>query len=203
MSSSARHSSAALSAGLALLVATPAAAHIRLDFPVGRYSDDFLKDGPCGKGADDGRSANINTFEPGATVKVRFTETIDHTGFYRVAFDEDGSDAADFDAEANELARIDDPSEPSGKEKTIDVVLPEVECESCTLQLIQDMGASGTYFQCADLVLKAGAGNAVDDGNKGGGGAGGCSSTGAAVGPVALLGLVAFLARCPRLKRRR
>jgi hypothetical protein len=177
--------------------APPASAHIRMDFPVGRYSDDFQKEPPCGKGAVDGRSANINTFEPGATVVVRFTETIDHTGFYRVAFDPDGSDLADFDDPAHELARLDDPSEPSGREKTIEVVLPDIECDNCTLQLIQDMGRSGLYYQCADLVLRRGGGNDLDDGSRPRGGCGQAApaSQGAALLLLFLLGARSVRAR--------
>jgi MYXO-CTERM domain-containing protein len=176
-----------------LFVALPAAAHIRMDFPIGRYSDDFLKAGPCGKGSDDGRSSNVNTFEPGATIDVRFTETVGHQGFYRVAFDEDGADAADFENPDNELAKQDDAAGGTGTEYKIEVKLPDVECDNCTLQLIQDMGG-GVYFQCADLVLKKGAGNDED------GGGAGCSSTGSAapmLGALAL-GLVARRRRSRR-----
>lgn len=173
---------------LTVVSAFPAAAHIRMDFPIGRYSDDFLKDTPCGKGAGDPRSGNVNTFEPGATITVRFTETIDHAGFYRVAFDEDGADAADFDAADAELGRLDDPADPDGVEKTIAVTLPDVECARCTLQLTQDMTGS-LYYQCADLVLATGAGNDVDDGKAAGPLRQGCSGAGAGL-PLALLTLL-------------
>ena len=166
------------------LACVPAAAHIRMDFPIGRYGDDFQKQGPCGAGADDPRSGNINTFEPGATVTVRWSETIDHVGFFRVAFDVDGSD--DFEDPANELARTDDGINGAGLERTLEIVLPDTECDNCTVQLIQDM-SGGFYYQCADLVIKAGAGN-DDDADKAA--PNGCSGAGAGL-PIALLAVLA------------
>lgn len=162
---------AALSLFVGFAGARPASAHIRLDFPTGRYSDDFLKSPPCGKGSDDPRSTNANTFEPGATITVRWTETIDHTGYFRVAFDADGNDFDDFEDPSHQLGRKEDPTNLSGVEYTMDVTLPNEECDNCTLQLIQDMGGS-VYYQCADLVLKKGAGNDQDDG-----GQSGCAAT--------------------------
>jgi hypothetical protein len=139
--------------------ASPAAAHVLLDEPSRRYDD--MKGAVCGKGgAGDARTSNFTRYAPGETITVRWTETINHVGSYRIAFDDDGADRGDFDA--NVLATIEDPSNDSGDTFDTEVTLPDVECTNCTLQLIQVMGQTGndgnTYFQCADLVLGDGDG---------------------------------------------
>ena len=173
-------------------MATAAAAHIQLDAPTVRYSNaagEVNKSCPCGGGDGDQRCANeptsddgrdegrATTLAPGSTIVVRWRETIGHSGRFRVAFDDDGADLADFNA--NILADISDPSDGSGP-RSVEVTLPDLECERCALQLIQDMNGiidtpvadptgDPTYFQCADLVLKQGGPAELE--------ATGCSST--------------------------
>ena len=38
------------------------------------------------------RGTNVTTFQPGETITVTWTETVDHPGHYRIAFDDDGTD---------------------------------------------------------------------------------------------------------------
>ena len=105
---------------LLLLCALPAAAHIQLDAPLVRYSNangEVNKHCPCGGGtsscsgavlSDPNRSATrVTTYAPGETITVQWRETIGHTGRYRIAFDNDGADLADFNAHI--LADIADP----------------------------------------------------------------------------------------------
>jgi MYXO-CTERM domain-containing protein len=131
-------------------------AHELLDEPQRRYDD--MKGGPCGRGGgDDGRTSRFTRYQPGETITVRWTETIDHVGSWVVAFDEDGADQADFDA--NILHTEPDPQNASGQGWQAEVTLPDVTCTNCTLQLLQIMttsenpSPSEVYFQCADLVL--------------------------------------------------
>ena len=167
-----------------LLAAAPAAAHIELDAPTPRSNDGQNKWCPCGGGGD-GTRANAGcaisasdpargpaagTFAPGATVTVRWRETVGHTGRFRVSFDDDGADQTDFDA--NVLADVADPAGGDGNtgmgnQWSLDVTLPEAPCDTCTLQLAQVMNGTpddevpslfgtSTYFQCTDLVIAEG-----------------------------------------------
>ena len=75
-----------LAAGVvvAALCAQPAAAdaHIVLMSPTPR-SNAALKTGPCGGIEADGDAA---AYEPGAAITVSWLETVDHPGYYRIAF---------------------------------------------------------------------------------------------------------------------
>jgi uncharacterized protein (TIGR03382 family) len=130
-------------------------AHVLLEEPRRRYDD--MKGAICGKGGlADGRTSAFHRFQPGETIPVAWTETIDHTGSFRVAFDDDGADRADFDA--NILYEQEDPANESGLRWDAEVTLPDLECTNCTLQLIQVMTTGeanddNTYFQCSDIVL--------------------------------------------------
>lgn len=153
-----------------LLAAAPATAHVRLTAPTSRYGDE-MKAGPCGR-LGGVRSANVSTFAPGQVIEVTFDEIIDHPGYFRIAFDPAGQAALG--------SPIYDPgggtwSNPAGvtvladripdaavgpTHGAVQVTLPDVECQACTLQLIQVMtdkppfdGGDDFYFQCADLVL--------------------------------------------------
>ena len=80
----------------------------------------------------------------------------------------------------------------SQREYSVMVTLPDIECDNCTLQVIQvmydktpyEVGKDDIYYQCADLILRVGG---VPDGGMnpigGTGGTGGdLSSTGGAGG---------------------
>lgn len=193
-----------------LLTAAPAAAHVRLTAPVSRYGDE-MKAGPCGR-LGGVRTANVTTFAPGQVIEVTFDEIIDHPGYYRIAFDpagegalappvyDGGSRTWSNPAGAAVLAdRI--PDAAVGPTRgAVQVTLPDVECQACTLQLIQVMtdkppfdGGDDFYYQCADLVLSRTGGGppppppppptpplAADAG-------GGCSTSGGAPWLLALL----------------
>ena len=156
-----------------------------------RYGIGEIKAGPCGR-EDGERGSNIYTYAPGETFTLSWVEFVGHPGFYRIAFDDDGDD--DFKDPAsiipagrsctagetycgtndfynNKTVLIDDfgrhEDAPHGKRYSVDVTLPEKECDNCTLQIIQIMseaskapydpsasGADDLYYQCVDLVLK-------------------------------------------------
>ena len=148
-----------------LVLAAPAAAsaHIQLRYPTQRTTDQ--KQGPCGL-AGSTRGDAVTTLRPGAELTVRWDETVDHPGHYRIAFDADGDDGfippVDLEQTFDNvlLDHIEDRA-VSGTDRGYQarVTLPDIECDNCTLQLIQVMSTSppfssgDLYFQCADLVL--------------------------------------------------
>ncbi len=141
---------------LIVAVALSLSSHVLLDEPARRYDD--MKQGPCGRGGgEDGRTERVTRYAPGETITMRWIETIDHEGTWVVAFDDDGADEADF--EANIIATFTDPENISGLPWQEQVTLPDVECTNCTLRLLQIMTTSPNprpsdlYFQCADIVL--------------------------------------------------
>lgn len=160
----------------ALALVGPAVAHLDLEYPPSRYGDAVLKEGPCGR-AGGGRSATVTELASGSQVRVVWNEYVDHPGHFRIAFDADGDD--DFvdpvclsgcATRAPEIALYGDPSvlldgiadTPEGGEGSAVVTLPDVECERCTLQVIQVMydkppfvtPGNDIYYQCADLLLR-------------------------------------------------
>ncbi len=198
-----------------LAVAAPAAlAHVQIVAPKQRHT--LQKDGPCGEEGGT-RSQNVCEFQPGATITVQWDETIEHPGHFRISFDEDGVDnlidPADYDDFDNSPAVLEDAI--PDRDTDIDgnprysmlVTLPDVECDNCTLQLIQVMtdkppwgpgGGNDIYYQCSDLVLSrdapdepapgcgaeatggedAGSGGGSPDAGSGGGGGGSSSDAG-------------------------
>ncbi len=202
---------------LVLGVSGSAAAHMDMSFPTARYPialGDENKACPCGVGGtnrtcdipvaqqvDNNRDeSRVTTFQAGETITLVFDEYIGHAGRWRVAFDPDGAETADFNA--NILLDVVDPAGGAGNAGgsmwNLEVTLPNTPCDNCTLQLVQMMDGNtadpvpdptgrSSYYQCADIVLlgsdeDAGAppdaGEAQADGGLGDGA--GCSHTVAA-----------------------
>ncbi|HEX2878953.1 MAG TPA: SCE4755 family polysaccharide monooxygenase-like protein [Polyangiaceae bacterium] len=200
--------------GLALTLSGSAAAHLSLksingQMPVARAEApaEDLKASPCGQNTN-GRTATVTALTAGAEITITWEEYIDHPGFYRIAFAEDGDTFP-------EIANMDDvtPAQctlatcmnggmtipqitPIGDEvlayvadgeTSASVVVPNVNCENCTLQVIQFMtdklgnnNDDEIYYQCADITITGGAAGGA--GGAGGGGAGGGGAGGAAGG---------------------
>lgn len=218
---------------LSCVLAATADAHIELLEPVARYPLSVSGDNkacPCGLGqsnrlcdvegdrSDPDRSTDrVTTLTAGTTVTFRFDEYVGHAGRYRVAIDYDGADLDDFNE--NILVDIPDPSGSAGNTGQgsiweIDVPLPNIACDNCTLQLVQMMDGNTTdpvpdpagrssYYTCADIVLIGGTGTAdagppTDAGNGNGDDDGGCR-IGSGAPPVwyfgGLLGLFFVLRR--------
>ena len=148
-----------------MLLSSVASAHITMDAPEPRGTDQKI--GPCG-GAADVRSTEVSVFRPGETITVSWHETIDHPSHYRISFDADGTD--DFadpttptDFYTNDAVLEDEIEDEDDGRLSMQVTLPQVECERCTLQLIQVMldkppfeaDTNDIYYQCADLVLSS------------------------------------------------
>ncbi len=188
-----------------------AQAHIQQTFPATRTESQ--KQGPCG--LTDSTRGPEQVFEPGETITVTWNETVEHPGHYRIAFDVDGEDFPlpnnpDDNFDVTLVDQIPDRN-VNGADRTYsqEITFPDVECENCTLQLIQIMTTNipynSFYFQCSDISLRAGGGSGPDAGagggnsDAGGGGAvqpasGGCSSGGATGFGATLLLLGALLA---------
>lgn len=145
------------------LHAETAAAHLNLLSPPPRTTS--LKSGPCGA-ADSVRGGVVSTFRPGQTITVTWDEFVDHPGHFRIAFDDDGQDifvdpAGFEDVSSGPGVLIDGIADRSGGGMySQEVTLPNVECDNCTLQVIQVMSdkppygdGNDMYYQCADLVL--------------------------------------------------
>ena len=140
---------------------TTAYAHIALTFPTPRSADQ--KAGPCGA-AGSTRGTKVSTFRPGDTITVEWDETVDHPGHYRIAFDDDGSDAFQNPNRPDDnfpSTLADQITDRGGGHYTQQITLPSTPCTNCTLQLMQVMTTTvpynSFYYQCADLVLSDGA----------------------------------------------
>jgi uncharacterized membrane protein YgcG len=181
------------------LLAATASAHVCMVAPVSRVganctSGSPQKDGPCGI-AD--RGSNVTVFRPGETITVELNETIGHDSHYRIAFNPNGDDFEDPTSKDDKNGEHPYVLKDNITDETIDdgfpdnasitqsvkVTLPNMPCESCTLQLIQvmyDKGGNGfggddgpggkadnddIYYACADIALR---GEPVNPGADGG-----------------------------------
>lgn len=149
----------------ALLAWAPAMAHIQLLQPAQRIS--AQKTGPCGSG--DSERGQPTTFQAGETITVVWEETIDHPSHYRISFDPDGHDAFEdpptmMDFYSNDAVLLDEIEDEENAVQEVEITLPDITCDTCTLQLVQVMydkppyepGTNDLYYQCADLVLVRG-----------------------------------------------
>jgi len=172
-----------------------ALAHFAVDFAdthVSRNGPGEIKSAPCGR-PDGERGEHVYTYAPGQTITVSWVEYVAHPGYFRIAFDNDGDDdfrnpasiapasrscaegepnCGDGDFHNNATVLIDDFGRhevaENGKAYSAEVTLPDVECDNCTLQIIQLMteaskapyepaaeDADDIYYQCVDLKLQA------------------------------------------------
>jgi len=139
-----------------------------------------LKNTPCGQSTDGRTTDRVNVFAPGETITLKFNEFINHPSYYRVAFDPDGdtfpmrtgvpanTTETTAQAEAAEQAVFQGSGsillavvpEVNGTASSATVTLPNMQCENCTLQLIEFMYDKGDpqhgYYQCADIALRGG-----------------------------------------------
>lgn len=159
-----------------------AAAHIRLDSPAPRSMGSEV--GPCGD-AGTVRGDTPTVFEGGQEITVTWTEVIDHPSHYRIALLLDGeafpeptsqSDLCDPDVDSWCIA--DGLADESGSMTSYShtFTLPNVDCDNCTLQVVQNTFVR--YFQCADITIVAQA----DDPDAGAGGTGGSAAGGSTGG---------------------
>lgn len=132
---------------------TPLSAHTRWVDPPPRNTSSGLKTGPCGNVPPTNRPT---VYPSGEDVYVTWEETVDHPGWYRIAFSPGGDEDFDTHILADNL-----PDTPGLGTYTLMLTLPSVECTGCTLQLIQVMtdkpkedGEYQKYYSCADIELQ-------------------------------------------------
>jgi len=138
-----------------------------MDEPVNRYGD-VQKQPPCGM-ADGPPSDTVTVYEPGETITVRFRETINHPSHYRISFspngDQDFVDPATMDElYSNQYVLLDGIPDVEDPNYAVEVTLPNVECETCVLQVIQVMydkppytiPGNDLYYNCSDIALRVG-----------------------------------------------
>lgn len=183
---------AAFGAGLVALAAPAAApAHFILQQPKSWLVENALGDpqkaGPCGATAEKPGTptGEVTALTGGEMLHIKVKETIYHPGFYRVALSV--LDRSELPADPEDVTR-DSPRGPisvSGKidpnpkppvlldglwehrQRTTeafetDVKIPNINCEHCTIQVIQFMEEHAintdgrfTYHHCADLKITA------------------------------------------------
>lgn len=166
-----RRTSSRLSFALATFVAlasSPSGAHARLNPSKTlkpRSADSNLKSGPCGNVAP---TTTRTTYAPGEMVTIEWEETINHPGWYRIAFSPSGDTGFDANVLKDNITDTQNGSvtysDPSTFHKySTTVTLPETLCESCTLQLIQvmtDRNPPTNYYSCADIRIVEGGADA-------------------------------------------
>jgi len=161
-----------------------ASAHIVLISPPSWVVEDSLgnpqKGAPCG--GDDGlRTGIISTYRAGSTIEVKWQEAVGHPGHFRIALARDRGDLFDPVVETTNgdgvtgvslTAAIMDPPRypvlmdglfprplafaPEEDPFSVQVELPQMTCERCTLQVVQFMAnhvPGYFYHHCADLRI--------------------------------------------------
>jgi uncharacterized protein (TIGR03382 family) len=183
-----------------MLVPSLASAHAVLTYPAPRGT--AIKDGPCG-GLNSTRGTTVTALTGGQMITVKWNETIDHPGHYRISLDMDGQDFPDptsFNGNTEGMPNVIKdlipdlqgaplPGAPRPYEYTF--MLPDVTCTNCTIQLIQMMTenppfdvAGDVYFHCADITITASSSGGADAGvdNTPDAGTGGGSNNGSGEG---------------------
>jgi hypothetical protein len=159
-------------------IAVPCLAHIDLVAPAPRAAgrpDSNLATRPCGQRQNARSTERVSVFRPGQSIDVEWEVYVQHVSYFRIAFDVDGDDSFSARPSMPSDPTRDDPTAlPAGdgelilgyiEDPTADVervqqrvTLPNVQCDRCTLQVIQfTYGlplADATYHQCADIVLE-------------------------------------------------
>ncbi len=143
-----------------LLLPSIASAHVAMTDPVPRSGDNGLTMGPCG-----GIPAGTPTpFTAGETITVSWAVGQPHGGSLTIDF------AAADDSGFRQYILASDVSDAEGMPTSIDVQLPDIDCEACTLRLTQVNPNDDEYYSCADIALS---------GASAGSSSGGAGTTGA------------------------
>jgi len=161
-----------LTVALLALSGSVAHAHIHLLKPLSRTVDginDPQKEQHCGSMAQT-RTARVTTYKPGETITVEWMETIDHPGWFRIAFQQNGEvfgippvsngpngagGASNYPTEDrtgmvdpanNSIVLMDGNADGAGNVGgRRSVPLPDIDGTNCTLQSIQGMTNNQRY----------------------------------------------------------
>jgi Lytic polysaccharide mono-oxygenase, cellulose-degrading len=136
---------------LILLAPLTSSAHSRLKMGAGiqpRSTRDGIKTGPCGFP----KAATVPTLNAGDKITVNWEETINHPGRFEFRF------STDNDVTFSQPVTVEDTATgPTPHQYSIELTLPSVTCEQCTLQLVQVMTENpqnpSLYYSCADFRL--------------------------------------------------
>ena len=155
-----------------LCVSSRGECHVTITSHETRHDMRTIKSGPCGQAGSD-RGDVIHVFQSGDTIHLEWNEFVAHPGYFRISFDADGDDsfvdpAAYYDFNTNDAVLVDnlfphEERDPFGFTYEYDLTLPDVECENCTIQLIQMMTdkapytspGNDIYYNCLDVSLVA------------------------------------------------
>lgn len=161
---------------LVLLCGTQVAdAHLRITSHQSRYGD-TQKAGPCGQANGIRTTDKVYIAKPGIEVTLTWDEYINHPGYFRIDFDLDGDDGFVnpildcanktsipdcFDTTNTGPYMVNNITDEAARVQSYTYTLPNVECDNCTLQIIQAMqdkppyevDGNELYFQCIDIVL--------------------------------------------------
>jgi MYXO-CTERM domain-containing protein len=159
-----------LGVGLAFLVPQVAWAHVAFVDPAPRSGDNGLIAEPCGEVAPTG---NPTQFQAGETITVSWAVGQPHGGSLRIDF----AEMNDMGFDQNILAM--DVSDAEGMPESMDVTLPNVNCDACTLRIIQINPDEDDYVSCADVQLMGAIEGTTggDDSSGGGDSSGGAGSS--------------------------
>lgn len=162
-----------------------ALAHTLLVTPAPLTDNDDAKSGPCGCeiGGDPACPANYpqTTLTAGENVTVTWKETVNHTGSFRLAFSNKPVDqVTGADLDANVLYDKADENDTNGGTISTTILVPDMPCAACTLQLRQFMegAANPYYYSCANIKIVAPSGQGGAGGAGGSGSGNGGSGTG-------------------------
>ena len=125
-----------------------------------RSTSDSLKTGPCGGVAQlplDQRTQIV----AGSKITVEWEETIEHPGWYRLAFSPDGSTGFDsnvlLDNIPDTTGSIVQGDSTTWHRYSAEIDVPATTCENCSIQLIQVMTENPAmprnYYSCADVRI--------------------------------------------------
>ena len=148
-----------------LLGGGPAHAHFMLLYPPARAV--ALESAPCGA-TGSARGSAPTVLRPGQTITVRWNVQVDHLEppKFRIALDDAGQDfptpVGAHDSAALPLF-LDGVLTAGGGLQTMEIALPNIECDNCTFQMLQYLSPGppyppgSFYYQCADIILSGGA----------------------------------------------
>ncbi len=177
----------ALTAVAAFLVPAATQAHFILQSPPAAHEQDDYGDPqkapPCGDAGNAVATGAVTAYQAGDTITITIDETIYHPGHYRIALAV--NDPSELPEEPivtpNDspcgTAPIQNPpvfpvladgvfehTEPFAQPQSIDITVPDgVNCDNCTLQVIQFMSNHGLnnpggcyYHHCASIAIQSG-----------------------------------------------
>jgi hypothetical protein len=151
----------AIAFGSCLFMPSVALAHVELTDPPPRNGENGLVAEPCGEVPP----TDIPTpLMAGETITVSWMLGQSHGGSLRIDF----AEADDMGFQNNILAM--DISDEQGMPTSIDVTLPNVDCDQCTLRITQVNPDEDDYVSCADVQLTGATAGSTGDDTTGDGG---------------------------------